>query len=352
MTRVIKYVDALREAHEQCMAEDKKVILMGLGATDPGGVFGSTKGLVDLFGEDRVMDMPLAENAMTGVAVGAAISGMRPIMTHQRIDFAMVAVEQIINQAAKWHYMFDGQHSVPMVIRMIVGRGWGQGPQHAQSLQAMFAHIPGLKVIMPATPYDAKGMMIAATRDENPVICIEHRWLYGLEDHVPEDMYEVPIGKARIMQQGEDITIVSVSQMSLEALQAARLLDQYNVRAEVIDLRTIRPLDTETILTSVQKTGRLLVVDTANLHFGISGELVTVAVENAFDALKGAPQRMGLPEYPQPTSPALAKDYYPYAEDIAQNVLDMLHRDEKVSQAHIGGSEFRDQPDTSFKGPF
>lgn len=352
MSRTLKYFEAIREAHAQCMSEDPGVFIMGLGASDPGGIFGSTKGLVEEFGDERVMDMPLAENSMTGVAIGAAIRGMRPIMTHQRVDFALVSVEQIINQAAKWHFMFNGQHSVPLVIRMIIGRGWGQGPQHSQSLQAMFAHIPGLKVIMPTTAYDAKGMMIAATRDSNPVVCLEHRWLYGIEDNVPEELYEVPLGKARVMKEGNDVTIISVSLMSLEALRAAEFLAEHGVNAEVIDLRTIRPLDKETILESVSKTGRLMFVDTANLQFGISGEIISTVAENILGKLKAQPKRMGMPEYPLPTSPALAQNYYPGAERIAQEVLDMMGIDAKISPVQAGQSTFGDQPDPSFKGPF
>ena len=264
MTRKITYAAALLEGQDQCLESDPSVYVIGLGVPDPTGIFGTTKGLQDKYGESRVLDMPLAENAMTGVAIGSAIVGMRPVMTHQRVDFALVAMEQIVNQAAKWHYMFDGQVNVPLVIRMIIGRGWGQGPQHSQSLQAMFAHVPGLKVVMPATPYDAKGLMISAIEDNNPVIVLEHRWLYGISDVVPAESYCVPLDKAHVMREGSDVTIVGLSYMSLESLRAAELLADRGISAEVIDLRSLRPLDEETILTSVRKTGNLLMADTGH----------------------------------------------------------------------------------------
>ena len=189
MTRDLTYVQAILEATEQCMEANASVYAMGLGVTDPKGTFGSTLGLEQRFGSRRVMDMPTSENAMTGVAIGSALMGMRPVMAHQRMDFILLALDQIVNNAAKWHYMFGGQLRVPLVIRLVVGRGWGQGPQHSQSLQALFAHIPGLKVVMPTTPHDAKGLLISAIEDDNPVIYVEHRWLHGIFGPVPSEMY-------------------------------------------------------------------------------------------------------------------------------------------------------------------
>ena len=231
--RELKYFQAIHEALDLCLEKDSSVYVMGLGVPDPKGVFGTTVGLQKKFGEGRVMDMPTSENAMTGVAIGAALTGMRPVLVHQRIDFALLAMDQMVSQAAKWHYMFGGKMNVPIVIRMLVGRGWGQGPQHSQSLQAWFAHIPGLKVVMPATPFDAKGMLIASIEDNNPVIFIEHRWLHGVADAVPEAYYTVPIGKARVMRSGTDVTIVGTSYMALESLRAADILKDEGVSAEV-----------------------------------------------------------------------------------------------------------------------
>ena len=325
---------------------------MGLGVPDPKGIFGSTLGLQEKHGAQRVFDIPLSESAMTGVALGSAITGMRPIITHQRIDFALVSMEQIVNQAAKWHYMFGGTMNAPMVIRMIIGRGWGQGPQHSQSLQAWFAHVPGLKVIMPTTAADAKGLLIAAVEDENPVICIEHRWLYGIADDVPEGYFTTELGSARVLREGSDVTLVGASYMTLEALRAAEKLAEQGVDAEVIDLRTVRPLDSETILRSVAKTGRVVIADTGHRAFGISAEISALVTEHAFSSLKSAPVRIGLPDFPTPTSPALAATYYPTSADIAVAAMESLGREHEAALFTIEGTASHDQPDASFVGPF
>ena len=352
MSRDLKFFEALREAQDQCMAADDSVYLMGLGVPDPTGIFGTTTGLQDKYGAARVMDMPLAENAMTGIAIGSALTGMRPVMTHQRVDFALTAMEQIVNQAAKWRYMFDGKHKIPLVIRMIIGRGWGQGPQHSQSLQALFAHIPGLNVVMPTTAHDAKGLLISAIECDDPVVMLEHRWLYGISDSVPEDMYRVPLGKAHVLREGDDVTLVGLSYMSLENLRAAELLAERGVSAEVIDLRSLRPLDEDTILMSVRKTGRVVVCDTANKMYGASAEIVALVCEKAFDALKAQPERVALPEHPAPTSPALSAGYYPCAGDIAGRVLSQMGRDVDDALFSVPEGQNHDQPDPTFTGPF
>lgn len=351
MSRLISYAEALREAQEYCLSTYPETYLMGLGVPDPKGIFGTTLGLQDKYGSDRVFDIPLSENALTGVALGSAITGLRPIMTHQRLDFALVSIEQIVNQAAKWHYMFGGLMKAPMVIRMIIGRGWGQGPQHSQSLHAWFAHIPGLKVIMPTTPYDAKGMLIAAVEDDNPVICLEHRWLYGVKDEVPIEPFRVPLDQARVVRLGADISLIGVSYMTLECLRAAEMLDQLGVSAEVIDLRSIRPIDIDTLLRSVRKTRLVLTVDQAETRCGVAGEISTLVTERLFDQLRSAPQRLGLPGYPTPTSPALADGYYPLAQDIAIKALRMMGRSD-VLPAAAPLDRRLDQPDVSFQGPF
>src|SRR5439155_14037220 len=230
-TRDLKFFQAINEALDLCMASDPAVYLMGLGVPDPKGIFGTTLGLKEKYGPARVLDMPTSENGMTGVAIGSALVGMRPVMVHQRIEFALLAVEQIVNQAAKWHYMFAGQMRVPMVIRLVIGRGWGQGPQHSQSLQSWFAHIPGLKVVMPASPYDAKGLLISSVEDNNPVIFLEHRWLHNTFGAVPEGVYRVPLGKARVLRSGKDLSFVAISYMVLEALRAAEILARFGIQA-------------------------------------------------------------------------------------------------------------------------
>ena len=353
MSRIIKYFKALNEAVDQAMAKDPSVYIMGLGVPDPRGIFGSTSGLQEKYGAKRVFDMPTAENGMTGIAIGSALAGMRPIMTHQRIDFALLAMEQMVNQAANWHYMFGGQMKVPLVVRMIVGRGWGQGPQHSQSLQAWFAHVPGLKVVMPATPYDAKGLLIASIEDNNPVIFIEHRWLYNIEGEVPDEVYRVPLGKAKLVKEGKDLTIAAVSYMTLEALRVAEILEKQNIGADVIDVRTLKPLDEEAILNSVKKTGRLVVLDTGWRTGGFAGEIVACVAEKNMKYLKSAPVRITLPDIPAPTSPALANRYYPRAVHILQAIEKMLDiKIEQLEELEKEDTIPHDVPDKSFTGPF
>ncbi len=355
MGRELKYFQALNEAVDLCLGRDPAVYIMGLGVPDPKGIFGSTLGLRQKYGAERVMDMPVSENAMTGVAIGSALAGMRPVMTHQRIDFALLAMEQIVNQAAKWHYMFGGQKCLPMVVRMIIGRGWGQGAQHSQSLEAWFAHVPGLKVVMPATPYDAKGLLISSVEDNNPVIFLEHRWLYNVSGEVPEGVYRVPIGKANVMRKGSDITIAATSYMTLESVRAAEVLAKAGVSAEVIDIRTMRPLDAGTILSSVKKTGRLLAVDSSYSILGISAEVAALAAEKAFKDLKSPVKRLGLPDCPGPTSPGLSQHYYRRASHIIGAVKEMLGitTSQEIDAFKAGDASIpHDVPDKYFTGPF
>ncbi len=352
MTRELHFYDAIREAIDVCMQDDPNVYILGLGVPDLKGIFGTTLGLQQKYGCDRVMDIPCAENAMTGVALGSTLVGLKPIITHQRVDFALLSMDQIVNQVAKWHYMFSGQKCVPIVIRLIIGRGWGQGPQHAQSLECWFAHIPGLKVVAPVTPYDAKGLLIASIKDNNPIIFFEHRWLHNLIGDVPEESYTVPIGKGKIVQEGSDVTIVTFSYMVLEALKAAEFLKGFEINCEIIDLRTLRPLDTEIFLKSVQKTGRLVVVDNDWKTGGIGAEIISLVVENNMQYLKEPPYRIGLPECPSPTSPALANVYYLRAKDIVKVIMHVMRReinDSEIPQMYSGPGDI---PDTSFSGPF
>ncbi len=354
MRRELKYFQAINEATDLCLGKDPSVYIMGLGVPDPKGIFGTTLGLQQKHGAKRVMDMPCSENAMTGIAIGSALVGMRPIMTHQRIDFALLAMEQIVNQAAKWHYMFGGQKCVPLVIRMIIGRGWGQGAQHSQSLETWFAHIPGLKVVMPTTPYDVKGLLISSVEDNNPVIFLEHRWLYNITGEVPEGVYRVPIGKARVAKTGTDITIATASYMTLESIRAADFLAKKGVSVEVIDMRTVRPLDEAAVLASVKKTGRLVAVDSSYATVGVSAEIAARVAEKAFQYLKSPIKRIGLPDCPGPTSPGLTQFFYPRASLIITTIEDILNI--KLTQAD---EEFETQdnvphdvPDKFFTGPF
>jgi len=355
--RQLKFAEAINEAIDICLERDRSTYLMGLGVSDPIGVFGTTKGLQEKHGRKRVFDIPVAESAMTGVALGSCLVGMRPIMTHMRLEFAMTAMDQICNQAAKWHYMFGGQSKVPMTLRMIIGRGWGQGPQHSQSLHAWFAHIPGLKVVMPSTPHDAKGLLIASIEDDNPVVFFEHRWLHNIHGPVPEGYYTVPLGEPRMVTEGEDVTIVSTSYATLDAIKAARTLERDGIGADIIDLRTLVPRDDAMVLASVRKTGRLVVVDQGTLTGGFAGEMVARVTEQAFDALKAAPIRVTLPDIPTPTTRALSNYYYPTPGHIVAAVRCVLGlaADETRDDPWAGiapEDKSLDVPDKSFSGPF
>lgn len=352
--RQLRFSAALNEALDISLGCDPQVYLMGLGVPDPLGVFGTTRDLQRKHGPRRVFDMPVAENAMTGVALGSALVGMRPVMTHMRLEFAMTAIDQICNQAAKWHYMFGGRSKVPLTIRMIVGRGWGQGPQHSQSLHAWFAHIPGLKVVMPATPYDAKGLLIAAIEDDSPVVFIEHRWLYNIHGPVPQGHYTVPIGQPRIVRSGRDVTVVTSSYGTLDSIRAANALAREGIEAEVIDLRTLTPRDDGMILESVRKTGRLICVDQGTLTGGFAGEMMARVTESAFDSLKCAPRRVTLPDCPTPTTRGLSNYYYPTPNHIVAAAKRALGKpDEADPWAGIAPDDkLFDVPDSSFTGPF
>ena len=355
--RELTYAQAIHEGLSQAMESDPRVVVIGEGVPDPKGIFATTAGLRDKFGPQRVFDMPLSENGMTGVCVGAALCGIRPVMVHQRIDFSLLAMDQLVNIAAKWHYMFNGLASVPLVVRVIVGRGWGQGPQHSQSLQALFAHIPGLKVVLPATAYDAKGMLIGAIEDNNPVIFIEHRWLHNIKDAVPMPGYRAPLDKARVVHAGDQITVAAFSYMVMEALLTARALAKHGIRVEVIDMRSASPLDVETVAKSVRKTGHLLALDTAWTSGSITAELITRVIAMEYKALRKAPQRLASPDHPVPTSHHMAEGYYPGAVQIYEAIVALTaakltpeqHESVLVSIRHAGP---HDVPNAKFTGPF
>lgn len=348
----MNFATAINKALHQAMEIDPAVICYGLGVTDPKAVFGTTANLEQRFGSDRVFDMPTSENAMTGVAIGAALNGIKSVMTHQRLDFFLLALDQLVNGAAKWHYMFGGQNSIPITIRLIIGRGWGQGPTHSQNLQAWFAHIPGLKVVMPTTPEDAKGLLLASIFDPNPVIFLEHRWLHNTIGEVPEGDTRVPLGRARVAHAGTDITIVSMSYMTIEALHAAEFLKERGVSCEVIDLRTIKPLDWESVFASVSRTGRLLALDSGFTTGSVAGEIVARVAMEQFSVLKCAPARLAMPDVPEPTSLALTKGFYVRAADIATKVLEMMGKDAGAVKADLPEPVPHDVPGEWFRGPF
>jgi len=322
--RNLSYSLAINEALLQMMSSDDSVFLMGQGVKSPWYVGNTARGLLEKFGPERVIDTPVSENAITGAGVGAAIAGMRPVVVHPRMDFMMYAFDPIINEAANWHYMFGGKSSVPVVIWGIINRGGEQAAQHSQAIHALFSHVPGLKVVMPSTPYDAKGLMISAIKDDNPVIYIDDRWLYRLEEDVPEDIYSVPIGKGVIRKRGKDVTIVSVSYMALESLKAVKELSKTGIDAELIDLRTVKPLDTTLILKSVEKTGRLVIADGGWRTCGIGAEISALVSEHCFRFLKAPIKRVTLPDSPAPSSPVLEQAYYKTSHDIILAVKEVL----------------------------
>lgn len=347
--RVLQFNEALLEATDQVMAEDTRVTLMGLGVTDPLGIFGTAKGLKTKY-PARVIETPTAESGAMGVAIGSALVGMRPIVTHQRVEFSLLAIEQITNQAAKWHYMTGGLMKIPLVVRLIIGRGWGQGPQHSQSLDSWFAHVPGLKVVAPATAYDAKGLMIAAVRDNNPVVFMEHRWLHNTFSHVPADTYETEIGKSRIARSGKDLTIVTYSYMVTEALVAADTLAKEGIDVEVIDIRTYRPLDIETVLQSVRKTGKLITLDNGWVQYGIGSEIIALVCANDVACLSKSPIRLGIEDVPIPSTRALANSVYPGQRAIVGAVATQLECN--LDKLICTLPAIQDTPNKTFTGPF
>jgi len=352
MTQNMTYAAAINSALHVAMKLDPKVLCFGLGVDDPKHIFGTTINLQEQFGDHRVFDVPTSENAVTGVGIGLSLTGYRPIMTHQRLDFFLLAMDQLVNAAAKWYYMFGGQCSVPIVIRLILGRGWGQGPTHSQNLQAWFAHIPGLKVVMPTSPADAKGLLLASIFDNNPVLFLEHRWLHNSEGQVPEGDYRVPIGKARVVREGKDISLVSVSYMTVEALRAASYLEKQGVSCEVIDLRTVKPIDWDTIIASVKKTKRLMVLDTGVTTGSFAGEIIAKICMDHFSLLAQPPSRIALPDNPEPASFGLTKHYYPTSENIIKSIAKMLSLDIEINELSMKRPTLHDVPGDWFKGPF
>lgn len=347
--RSLRYVDALREAVAQEMRRDPEVFVFGLDVDDHRAIQGSTQGLLEEFGADRCFTTPLSEDAMTGVAIGAAMAGMRPIHVHIRMDFLMLCMNQLVNMAAKAHYMYGGSVRVPMVVRSMIGKSWGQGAQHSQGLHAMFMHVPGLKVVAPSNAYDAKGCLIAAIRDDNPVIFMEHRLLYPTEAEVPEEAFTVPFGKARQMLRGTDITIVGISNMAQECLRAASLLADLGVSVDLIDPVSLLPLDMETILASARRTRRLLVVDNAWVSAGAGGEIAAQAAEHLGGEGPLTVRRLGFAPTTCPTTPALEAAFYPNPTSIAQAAFRMVGGDPAwtpdPAQAQLAYQQV-------FKGPF
>lgn len=349
MNRIITYRQAINEAHIQEMRKDANVFVYGLDVPDHKRIFGSTTNLVEEFGPERCFGTPLSEDAMTGFGLGTAINGMRPINVHIRADFIFLCLNQIANMISSYRYLTGGQAKVPITIRAVMGRGWGQGAQHSKSIHSILAHIPGLKVVLPTRPIDAKGLLVSAIRDDNPVIVLEHRWLYDTLGEVPiDDNFSIPLGEPNILREGKDITIVAISWMNIEALQAADILQKmHGISVEIIDPRTINPLNYEPIFKSVNKTHHCIVADYDWLNCGFSAEVAARVSEACFSDLKSPVNRFGFAECPCPTTRPLENAYYSGATDIIRAIENKFG----LKEVDISGENFYSY-ENKFKGPF
>jgi len=343
----ITYGEAIALSLAQEMERDPNVFVYGLDVTDHKKIFGSTRGL-EKFPEKRFFGTPLAEDAMTGVGLGAALNGLRPVHVHIRVDFLLLAMNQLANMIAPAHFGSGGKLKVPLVIRAVIGRGWGQAFQHSKSLQSIFAHIPGLVVVMPSNAYDVKGLLASAIRSDNPVIFLEHRWLYWLEGKAPIKPYTIPFGKAKVVRKGKDVTVVATSWMNVEAYKAAEILEKkQGVQVEIIDPRTIYPLDEAAIVQSVQKTGHLIVADYDWEFCGFSAEVAALISEKCFGILKSPVTRIAFPHTQCATTRPLENEFYPNAVDIIRAVEKKL----KLKLTNLKGEEFYSW-ENRFRGPF
>jgi pyruvate/2-oxoglutarate/acetoin dehydrogenase E1 component len=356
--KMINTGEAIRDGLAEAGKKDSSVLLFAEGVDDPSSIFGTIRDLKDVYGQERLIEMPVAESGLCGVAIGAAIMGKRPVISFQRVEFALLAIEQFIDNAAKAHYISNGTHTVPIVLRVVVGRGWGQGPEHSQSLETLFAHIPGLKVVMPTFPADAKGMMIAAVEDDNPVVMIEHRWCHYIQGEVPNGYYKTSLDGPKKLRSGGDVTIVASSYSVLESMHAATALSEIGVEAEVFDLRVLRPLRLDGVFDSVRSTGALVTVDTGFRTLGMGGEIVSQTIEACFSSFKYPPARIGMPDHPTPSSRGMLPGLYPDAVRIVEEIGAML----SVEPARIKSAVTQliaargdlpiDVPDPHFRGPF
>lgn len=344
------FAQQINKAQYKAMQKDPSMICMGLGIDDPKSIFGTTKGLAKDFGSERVFDIPTSENAMTGIGIGAAIAGTRVLMTHQRVDFFLLAMDQLVNNAAKWHYMFNGLMTVPLTIRLIIGRGWGQGPTHQQSLQSWFAHIPGLKVVVPSLTDNVGQLLYQSLMDNNPTIFLEHRWLHNQQCLKSEcNDFEDSFSTVRQHSEGEDITIITNSYLTLETLRAVKELKQHGISADVFETHHLHNIDWDMICNSIKKTGRCLITDIGHGNYSASSEIAYQVSDREFSSLIKAPRRIALPNYPEPTSFGLTKDYYITASKIINTVLELMDRPACEFKSLI---EKHDVPGDWFKGPF
>lgn len=345
--RTATFCEALNEATVQEMERDDRVFVYGIGVPDHKKIFGSTERILERFGPARCVDTPISEDCMTGFGLGAAINGLRPIHIHIRVDFLLLAMNQLANMVSSFSYGSAGRMNVPLVIRAVVGRGWGQGYQHSKTMHSAFAHIPGLKVVAPTTVADAKGLLVAAIRDDNPVLVIEHRWLYWQQGDLPGGDYTVRIGEPNVIRQGSDLTVIATSWMNVEAVKAAEILERRGVHIEIIDPRTLAPLEDEMLVASVEKTGHCIVADNDWSYCGFGAEVAARISEKCFGKLKSPVERIGFAHVPCPTSRHLENEFYPNAVSIIRAVERKLG----LSPTDLGGENFYSH-ENRFKGPF
>ena len=354
MKKTLNFTETLNLTFFEQMKKNPQIISFGLGIDDPKSIFGTTKNLQKKFGINRVFDTPTSENAMTGIGLGLSLDGFIPIMVHQRLDFFLLAMDQLVNSAAKWKYMFGGQSGVKMMIRLIIGRGWGQGPTHSQNLQTWFAHIPGLKVISPTFPSDARKGIINAINDNGPVIFLEHRWLHGLNEKfdINKKIKPTKIGKGRLLKKGSDLTIISHSYSTIEILKIYKILNLNKINFDHIDLISLKPLDIKLIKKSVNKTGKLLILDNSSTSFcSIGSEIISQLSQLNKNIFKKEPLLLTLPDLPSPTSHYLTRNYYISSEKILSSISDLISKKIKYDKS-ILNKEAHDIPNKEFKGPF
>jgi acetoin:2,6-dichlorophenolindophenol oxidoreductase subunit beta len=347
MSRSITYRDAINEALVQEMSRDNSVFIYGIDVADHKRTFGTGNDLVEKFGSSRCFSTPLSEDSMTGFGLGAAINGMRPIHVHMRVDFMLLAVNQLFNMVSSFRYGSGGKSNAPIVIRAIVGRGWGQAYQHSKSIQSIFAHIPGLKVVMPATPHEAKGLLISAIRDDDPVIVIEHRWLYDAEGIVSEDEFTVPLSGCSVLREGKDITVVATSWMNVEAMKAAEILSRQGVEVEVINAYSISDFDISVVSDSLKKTRHCIIADNDWLYCGFSSEIAAQIAENCIGCLESTVSRLGFKHVPCPCTRPLEQEFYPNAIDIIR----LAEKKLSISSIDLSGESFYSY-ENKFRGPF
>ena len=346
----ISFSEAINKALVEEMRKNKNLICLGLGVNDSLRFFGTTKGLLEEFGNKRVFETPTSENAMTGIGIGMSLYKNPCVMMHQRFDFFLLAMEQLINNAAKWHYMFGGQKNVPITIRLIIGKGWGQGPTHSQSLQSWFAHIPGLKVVMPALPSDAYELLKKSINDPNPIIFIEHRWLHNVEEKYTKKINKINIGKSELLSKGKDFTAVTYSLSTIELLSLKKFLSKNNIFFDLIDLKTIKPLELRLVKKSLKKTGKLLILDSISHPIcSIGSEILSQLLREKKIKFIKPPILLTLPDIASPTSTYYTKQYYISKKDIIKKIKLLTGKKFKIK---FNENIPHDIPDSSFKGPF